>query len=294
MFAVGGEGYVLRAGGATSTTSTTTTTNLGGTTHMSHTIGPAVRPTDERMTDERACDLIRTYRETGDVRYRNEVIEGHHWLAVVCARGLRRRSESLDDLVQVASIGLLKATERFDPSFGVLFRTFASATVDGELRRHYRGTWRLRVSRGLQELHLQVSAAIDHLTQQNQASPTLQQVAEYLQRPYDDVLDAFVVGASHRPVPLESPSDESGTRERSALGCVDEDLAGVVDRTYVEGLMARLPERERRIVECRFVLQLTQSEIAQELQLSQAHVSRLLRSAIDRMRALAGHGATTS
>jgi RNA polymerase sigma-B factor len=261
---------------------------------MRHTIEPTARTSDERMTDEMACELIRTYRETADVRYRNEVVNGHHWLAVVCARGMMRRSESLDDLVQVASIGLLKATERFDPSFGVLFRTFASATIDGELRRHYRGTWRLRVSRGLQELHLQVSAAIDHLTQQNQASPTLQEVAAYLRRPYDDVLDAFVVGASHRPAPLESHSDDAVARERAELGGDDEELSRVVDRTYVEGLMARLPERERRIVECRFVLQLTQSEIAQELELSQAHVSRLLRSAIDRMRALATHGSPTA
>jgi RNA polymerase sigma-B factor len=240
-----------------------------------------------RMSDREATELIEKYRRTGDVQYRNQVVEGHAWLAAVCARRMVRRSEPLDDLVQVASIGILQAAERFDPSFGVLFRTFASATAEGELRRHYRGTWRIRVARGLQELHLQVSAAIDHLTSTRQASPTLHEVAEFLGKPYDDVVDAYVAGASHQPAPLEPRTDESDEiHESSALGRIDADFDRVVDRYFLDDLMARLPERQRIIVEYRFTHQMSQSEIAQRLDLSQAHVSRLLRDAIQRMRTM--------
>jgi RNA polymerase sigma-B factor len=250
---------------------------------MPHMIDQALR-----MSDARATELIRCYRESGDVAYRNMVVEGHEWLAVMCARRMMRRSEPFDDLVQVASIGVLNAAERFDPAYGVLFRTFASATADGELRRHYRGTWRLRVSRGLQELHLQVAAAIDHLTALNQASPTMYEVAAYLDRPYDDVVEAFAVGASHQPASLDAtPVGDGDQSYRAALGVEDAHLGSVVDRTFLDQLMARLPERERVIVRYRFVDQLSQSEIAQLLGLSQAHVSRLLRTALGRLRALA-------
>ena len=243
---------------------------------------------DARMSDPEVRLLLHRYRETGEVRYRNQVVEGHQWLAVLCARRMIRRSESLDDLAQVASIGVMHAAERFDPAFDVLLRTYASATVEGELRRHYRGTWRLRVSRGVQELNLEVTAAIDHLTTTRRSSPTLKDVAVYLGRPYADVVDAYLVGANHRPASLDTPSgDVDEAFEHPALGVDDTALDGVADRTLVEALLARLPPRERVVVELRFIGQLSQTEIGRRLGLSQAHVSRLLQSALRRMRILA-------
>jgi RNA polymerase sigma-B factor len=239
-----------------------------------------------RLSDEETARLLTEYRRTGDIALRNRVIEAHAWLAVVCARRLVRRDESLDDLSQVASIGILKAADRFDPSFGVLFRTYASATALGELRRHYRDSWRIRVSRGTQELHLQVVAAIDHLTSERRSSPTLQDVAEYLGRSFDDVLDAYVAGTNHRPAPLHPVGDDASGdgHEPAALGHVDPGFDHALDRAEVGRLVAGLPAREREIVILRFVCELSQSEIAERLGISQVHVSRLLRRSIEQMR----------
>jgi RNA polymerase sigma-B factor len=245
-----------------------------------------------RLSDEDTARLLADYRRTGDISLRNRVVEAHTWLAVVCARRLVRRDEPLDDLAQVASIGILKAADRFDPSFGVLFRTYASATALGELRRHYRDSWRIRVSRGTQELHLQVVAAIDHLTSQRRTSPTLQDVAEYLGRSFDDVLDAYVAGTNHRPAPLHPTGEDSSgeAHEMAALGQVDVAFDHALDRAEVGRLVAGLPERDREIVILRFVCELTQSEIAERVGISQVHVSRLLRRAIQQMRRASADG----
>jgi RNA polymerase sigma-B factor len=253
---------------------------------------PGAPPATCRLSDEDTARLLEEYRRTGDIALRNRVVEAHAWLAVVCARRLVRRDETIDDLAQVASIGILKAADRFDPSFGVLFRTYASATALGELRRHYRDSWRIRVSRGTQELHLQVVAAIDHLTAERRSSPTLQDVAEYLGRSFDDVLDAYVAGTNHRPAPLHPVNDDGGEgHEPAALGQIDAAFDHALDRAEVGRLVAGLPDREREIVILRFVCELSQSEIAQRLGISQVHVSRLLRRSIEQMRERARAGA---
>ena len=246
-------------------------------------------PTLRQMSDEETARLLGEYRRSGNVDLRNRVIEAHGWLALVCARRLRRRNEPLDDLVQVANIGILKAAERYDPTFGVLFRTYASATAYGELRRHYRGTWRLRVARGTQELHLDVIGAIDHLTARNGTSPTLQEVATYLGREYDDVVDAYVAGANHQPLTLDAVhrEDSSEHRESPYLSRVDPAFDDVLDRSETDRLVAVLPPRLQEIVRLRFHEQLSQSEIAARVGASQVHISRLLRDAIERMRAAA-------
>lgn len=245
-----------------------------------------LRPT--RMSDETAARLIEDYRRTGDVRIRNEVVEAHEWLAHVRARRLMRRSESLDDLVQVAAIGVLKATERFDPAFGVMFRSFASITADGELRRYYRSTWRVRVPRSLQELVLDIAAATDHLRAVNHAAPTIVEIADYLERPVKEVELAMLAGQNHRPGSLDQGIADAG--DVNAPAVIDPGFELVFDRALIEQLLERLPPRSRRMVKMRFDCCMTQAEIADEFGVSQVHVSRLLAGAMATMRhaALAG------
>jgi RNA polymerase sigma-B factor len=236
------------------------------------------------MTDHAAVALIRDYQQTGDIDIRNQVVEAHEWLARVRARRLMRRSESLDDLVQVASIGILKATERFDSSFGVMFRSFASITVDGELRRYYRSTWRVRVPRSVQELSLDVAAATDQLTAVRHAAPTIADVARYLDRPRADVEHAMLAGQNHRPCSLEQGIEHGGDGYAPA---VDGGFAQYFDRSLIDELLAELPDRLQRIVRMRYQNGMTQSEIGAELGMSQVHVSRLLGRALSTMRATA-------
>jgi RNA polymerase sigma-B factor len=195
---------------------------------------------------------------------------------------MTRRGESADDLTQVGTIGLLNAIDRFDPSFGVQFRTFASATITGELRRHYRGAWRMKVARPLQERHLAVTNAIETLTATLRRSPTAHDIAEHLRLDVDEVIEATALGSIFAPVSLET---EDNGHHGSRVQSPDPDLQSVESRTDVRRLLSRLGERERRIVFLRFYCERTQSEIADELGVSQVHVSRLLRAALERLRA---------
>lgn len=235
-----------------------------------------------RMSDDTSARMIADYHRTGDVEIRNRVVEAHHWLALVRARRLMRRSESLDDLIQVASIGVLKATERFDPTFGVMFRSFASITADGELRRYYRSTWRVRVPRSMQELALEIAAATDHLRALNHAAPSIGAIAHYLERPVKDVEMAMLAGENHRPSSLDQGIEDGGDANAPAM--VDPGFDLVFDRSLIGQLLAELPPRSRRVVKMRFQGCMTQAEIAAELELSQVHVSRLLASALSTMR----------
>jgi len=147
-----------------------------------------------RMSDDRAVLLLDRYRVSGDRRYRNEVVEAHLWLAEARARRLQRRAEAIEDLVQVAVIGVLHAADRFESDFGVMFRTFAAVTADGELRRHYRSSWRMRVPRAVQELSLQVEDVSERLTLSRGAVASLADVADGLHRPLREVEEAFLAG----------------------------------------------------------------------------------------------------
>jgi RNA polymerase sigma-B factor len=235
-----------------------------------------------RMSDETAAGLIQEYRRTGDVRIRNRVVEAHAWLAQVRARRLMRRSESLDDLVQVASIGVLKAVERFDPAFGVMFRSFASITVDGELRRYYRSSWRVRVPRSTQELVLEIAAATEHLSAVNRAAPSIEDIARYLERPVKEVEQAMIAGQNHRPGSLDQGMEDAG--DANAPVMIDPGFDLVFDRSVIEQLLDTLPPRSRRMVQMRFEAAMTQAEIAAEFGVSQVHVSRLLSGALSTMR----------
>lgn len=212
-------------------------------------------------------------------------MEDHRWVAVHCARRFNGRGEPMDDLVQVALVGVCKAVDRYDPGFGVHFASFAVPTVLGELRRYFRdATWPVHVPRRVKELHLALAAAIDDLHQHLGRAPQIAELAEHMVVSEEDVLVAMEASAAYRSTPLTPPGDSDGDAAADRhLGVDDADLAGVDDAVLLQHLLGRLPDRERTIVQLRFFEGRTQQEISTEVGLSQVHVSRLLRSSLERL-----------
>lgn len=201
-------------------------------------------------------------------------------LAVHIAKRYRRGGNH-DDMRQAAMIGLVKAVDRFDPSLGFSFASFAGATIEGELKRYLRDhTWVLRVPRSAKELHLVVRRAIDTLSQQYGRSPSLDEIADHTGLHRDDVLRGMAASAAYDVDGLDGVADQ---------GCDDPGLTQALDREHIRNLLRELPEREREIVRLRFFDELSQSEIAKRLGISQMHVSRLLRSGLERLRRVAAH-----
>ena len=153
------------------------------------------------LSDARACsqEMCVEYARTRDPELRTKILNDHRWLAEVCAGQMRRRGEQFEDLVQVANIGLIQALERFDPSFGVTFRTYASASILGVLRRHYRSIWRVHVPRRMQELNLAVGRVVNTLTSDLHRTPTTDEIAEHLGVSPEDVRQAMLAGHSYWP-----------------------------------------------------------------------------------------------
>jgi RNA polymerase sigma-B factor len=237
------------------------------------------------ITTERASDQerFRQYRASGDRSLRNRLIEDHRWLAVHCARRFAGKGEPLDDLLQVAMLGVLKAVERFDPDYGATFSTFAVPTITGELRRHFRDTtWALHVPRRARDLQHTVKVAVDELSHALGRSPIAEEVAEHAGVPVEEVLDALEAARCYRKAPLV-PSDDDEDGDLANLGVEDPALGAVDARVMVEHLLKALPARERRMVELRYMCGLTQSQIAEIVGVSQVQVSRLLRASLARM-----------
>jgi RNA polymerase sigma-B factor len=234
---------------------------------------------------ERPLEQFRAYRQTGDRRLRNALVEEHRWIAVRGARRFDGRGEPLDDLVQVAMLGLLKAVERFDPERGVAFPAFAMPTVLGELRRHFRDhTWAVRVPRRLKELHVAIGPAREELRNVLGRHPTVDELGQRLHVTADEILEALEAGAAYRTGPLDRPDDSGEDREPAFVGGDDEGLSGADDRMAIRRLLGALAPRERTIVYLRFFGELTQQEIADRLGMSQVHVSRLLRQSLRQLR----------
>lgn len=237
------------------------------------------------LEGEPFSEQFRAFRETRDRSLRNALIEEHRWIAIRGARRFEGRGEPLDDLVQVAMFGLLKAVERFDPDRGVAFPAFAMPTVVGELRRHFRDhTWAVRVPRRLKELHVSVGRAVEELRSSLSRQPTVDELARHLHVTADDILETLEAGAAYRAGPISAPDDiEGGDREPQMLGA-DDDLGHADDRMAVRRLLGSLAPRERTIVYLRFFGEHTQQEIAERLGMSQVHVSRLLRQSLQQLR----------
>jgi RNA polymerase sigma-B factor len=231
-------------------------------------------------------DRFATFRRTGDRTLRNQLIEHHRWVAIHCARRFANRGEPLDDLIQVGMLGVLKAVERFDPDVGVSFTTFAIPTVLGELRRHFRDTtWAVRVPRRIKDLHVELGSAVDFLTGEKGRAPRIDELADHLGVSPDEVLETMEASGAYRPGPLTGPGDNErdAGMEPEALGETDSDLVLADDRLTVRTMLRGLEPRERRIVYLRFFEGLSQLEIAEMVGVSQVHVSRLLRSSLERL-----------
>jgi RNA polymerase sigma-B factor len=235
-------------------------------------------------------EAYRHFAETRDPATRDALIEVHLGLAEYLARRFANRGEPLDDLVQVASLGLVKAVERFDPSRGLEFTTFATPTILGELKRHFRDKgWAVRVPRRVQELHLRVSRVVDELSLELGRSATIQEIAVRAGITEDEVTEAIDAGSAYRSTSIEAGQDEEGTTGLvSTLGTVDPEIDGAERRAALEPLLSSLPPRERAMIYLRFYDGLTQSEIAQRLGISQMHVSRLLTRSLAQLRRTAG------
>lgn len=244
-----------------------------GSTHRS-TWGPTEREREHALL----ADLERT--DLSDERraaIRDELVTMHLPLVRHLARRYRDRGEDLDDLVQVGTVGLINAIDRFDPSRGVELSTFATPTILGEIKRHFRDrAWAVRVPRRLQELSTRLTATSDDLTRTLQRSPTVRELAAALGVSEEDVLDALEARHAFTADTLEGPDDDEHPGVGSTLGADEPAFEEIEDRESLRPLLAALPDRERRILTMRFQQHLSQAQIAQELGISQMHVSRLL------------------
>jgi RNA polymerase sigma-B factor len=238
------------------------------------------RPDETAALDPRFAD----YRATGDRAIRNALIEDHRWLARHCVRRFKNTGEQIDDLTQAAMLGLVKAVDRFDPNYGFAFTTFAMPTILGELRRHFRDrTWALRVPRQLKEHHLTIKNGADQLQHILGRSPTVPELAAHCNLTTEQTLEALEVGNAYRSVPLISDDDD--LHDNHDLSVDEPGYATSEARVLLPGLLASLPgDRERQVIKLRFVDDMTQSQIAAQLGISQVHVSRLLRTSLELMR----------
>jgi RNA polymerase sigma-B factor len=229
-------------------------------------------------------DDFAEFAATRDPRLRDRLVEAHLGLAHQLARRFGHRGESHDDLVQVASLALINAVDRFDPDRGFEFSTFATRTVLGELKRHFRDKgWSVRAPRRVQELYLELGTAADDLAQELGHPPTVAELAERTGATEDAVLEALEAGQGYRATSIDAPDRQDGAIAMR-LGDVDAGFAVADDHQVLVAALATLPDRERAILHLRFVDGLTQTQIAERIGVSQMHVSRLLSASIARLR----------
>jgi RNA polymerase sigma-B factor len=217
---------------------------------------------------------------------RNQLVRMHLPLVEHLARRFRNRGEPLDDLTQVATIGLIKSVDRFDVDRGVEFSTYATPTVVGEIKRHFRDKgWAVRVPRRLQELRLALTTATGELSQRHGRAPTVHELAEHLKISEEEVLEGLESANAYSTLSLDVPdTDDESPAVADTLGSEDEALEGVEYRESLKPLLEQLPPREKTILLLRFFGNMTQSQIAQEVGISQMHVSRLLARTLAQLR----------
>jgi RNA polymerase sigma-B factor len=231
-------------------------------------------------------ERFHTYGRTGDREVRDQLIEAHLRLAEHLARRFANRGVALDDLIQVASLGLVKAVERFDPERGLEFSTFATPTIVGELKRYFRDKgWAVRVPRRIQELHVEINAMVGELTQRLGRSPTISELAQVAGVCEEDVLEAMEAAQAYRSTSIDATAnDEDGRGLANQLGDEDDRLFNAENRMLINDLLTTLPRREQLMLHLRFFEGMTQSQIADRLGISQMHVSRLLTRSLGQLR----------
>ena len=233
---------------------------------------------------QREQELLRRIHEQGDRFARDRLAEEMLPLARALAGRYAGRGEPLDDLVQVACVGIMKAIDGFDVSRDVRFSSYATPTVLGEIKRHFRDkTWSVRVPRGLQELQLQVAKERDKLTNELGRSPTVQELAEALDAPFEEVLATIQSSSARRTRSLEEPTGDDVTLADS-LGDHDPEIERAEMRALLDSALGVLSARDREVLRLRFEEDLTQTEIALHIGVSQMQVSRLIRQSLARLR----------
>jgi len=247
------------------------------------------RANRSRQSKEALRVLFQRFAASRDPAIREALVLAHAGLAAHLARSFANRGEPLDDLIQVAQIGLLKAIDRFDPRRGIEFTTYATATVVGEIKRHFRDAfWTVQVPRRLRELNNTLMKSVEALAQRLGRSPTLQEIADESRVPFEKVVEAFELGRVYRPASLDAElaerEEEHGSSLMDYLGQEDPELRRLEDRHTVAGMLRSLPEREAEILRLRYYEGLSQAEIARRLGISQMHVSRIQRDVLKRLR----------
>lgn len=242
-------------------------------------------------TDEDEGELFEQFQRTRRRGIRNAIVERHMGLAIKISRRFYSSAGRDDDIEQVAMVALVKAVDRFDPSFGVSFTAFAARTIEGEIKRHFRdATWSLKVPRSAKELHLAVRNANDELSITLGRSPSVQEVAAHLGVDPDEVVTGLAAGQARRIGSIDPPSgDEHGDSDYSiSLAVSERGFSDVDNDLLIQELLEGLDDRERRIVELRFFENLSQAAIAEQVGVSQMHVSRLLRAVVEQLRSELG------
>jgi RNA polymerase sigma-B factor len=237
-------------------------------------------------------DALFTAARAGDPVARAALVERFLPLARQLARRYQRAEEPMDDLVQVASLGLLKAIDRFDTGRDVAFSSYAVPTILGELKRHFRDkTWAVRVPRDLQELALKVERAVGELSRDLHRPPSVDEIAALVGASQEQVLEALEAGGAYRASSLQAPrmgEDEGGETVGDAVGGDDRGFGLAEDRATLDRLLRGIGEREREVLRLRFVEDMTQAEIGELIGVSQMQVSRIIRQSLTRLRSVAG------
>jgi RNA polymerase sigma-B factor len=255
-------------------------------TDRSAALGSGSQPVVFALSDG---DLFARLRADGDPKARKALIERYLPLARRLARRYQHTDEPIEDLVQVASVGLIKAVDRFDSAREVMFSSYAVPTILGELKRHFRDrTWSVRVPRDLQELALRVDQTVTRLSIGRRRSPSVGELARAVEASEEQVLEALEAMGAYRASSLDVPRsarEEEGESMAETLGEEDRGFERAEQRATLEPLLARIGERERTVLELRFGADLTQAEIGERIGVSQMQVSRLIRQALTRLRA---------
>jgi RNA polymerase sigma-B factor len=232
----------------------------------------------------REQELLRRYHEQGDTRARDQLAEEMLPLARALAGRYANRGEPLDDLVQVACVGIMKAIEGFDLTREVRFSSYATPTVLGEIKRHFRDrTWAMRVPRGLQELQIEVAKKRDALTNSLGRSPTVQELADAVDAPFEEVLATIQSAGARRTRSLDEPTGEDVTLADS-IGGRDPELELAEMRVMLGDALDVLSDRDREVLRLRFEEDLTQTEISKRVGVSQMQVSRIIRQSVSKLR----------
>jgi RNA polymerase sigma-B factor len=241
------------------------------------------------------AELFDRWHEDRDQRARDELVERFMPLARKLARRYQGAREPLDDLVQVASLGLVKAIDRYDTGRGIAFTSFAVPTILGELKRYFRDLgWSVHVPRGAQELAIKVEQVQRKLTAQTGRTPSIEELAQYMELSIEDVLDGLETAAAHHSVSLDTPRDDvdgEAATLADGIGTVDARFDQVDVGACIERAARGLSERERHVLALRFVADQTQTQIAKQIGVSQMQVSRILRRAVSTLEQELGGGA---